>query len=50
MHKDAAHAGQAIYTPLTLALYDQAVLGVSCRGQALPFSRVVGQLSASYSS
>ena len=32
MHKDAAHAGQAIYTPLTLALYDQAVLGVSCRG------------------
>ncbi len=31
MHKDAAHAGQAIYTPLTLKLYDQAVLGLSCR-------------------
>ncbi|MBQ26437.1 class I SAM-dependent methyltransferase [Alcanivorax sp.] len=31
MHKDAVHAGQAIYTPLALKLYDQAVLGLSCR-------------------
>ena len=31
MEQDAAHAGQAIYTPLTLKLYDKAVLGLSCR-------------------
>ena len=31
MRQDAAHAGQAIYTPLTLKLYDHAVLSLSCR-------------------
>lgn len=31
MHKDAVQAGQAAYTPFTLALYDKAVLGLSCR-------------------
>lgn len=31
MRNDAAHAGQAIYTPITLKMYDQAVLGLSCR-------------------
>ncbi|MDX1804512.1 MAG: class I SAM-dependent methyltransferase [Alcanivorax sp.] len=31
MTQDAAHAGQAVYTPLTLAAYDQIVLGFSCR-------------------
>lgn len=31
MHKDSVHAGQAAYTPFTLALYDKAVLGLSCR-------------------
>ncbi|EKF75501.1 type 12 methyltransferase [Alcanivorax hongdengensis A-11-3] len=31
MNKDAAHAGQAAYTPFTLPLYDRLVLGASCR-------------------
>lgn len=31
MEKDAAYAGQAIYTPFTLSLYDKLVLGLSCR-------------------
>jgi hypothetical protein len=31
MHKDAVHAGQSAYTPFSLKLYDQAVLGLSCR-------------------
>jgi len=36
MHKDAAHAGQAIYTPLTLALYDQAVSDITEAYQYVP--------------
>lgn len=31
MHKDDAHAGQAIYSPFVLSLYDMGVLGLSCR-------------------
>ncbi|WP_290536490.1 class I SAM-dependent methyltransferase [Alcanivorax sp.] len=31
MHKDDAHAGQAVYSPFVLTLYDRAVLGLSCR-------------------
>ena len=31
MHKDDAHAGQAVYSPFVLTLYDLGVLGLSCR-------------------
>ena len=31
MEQNVAHAGQAIYSPLTLSVYDALVLGVSCR-------------------
>lgn len=31
MHKDDAHAGQAVYSPFVLTLYDMGVLGLSCR-------------------
>ena len=50
MHKDAVHAGQAAYTPFTLALYDKAVLGLSCRWLwRCPASRLLDHYQANIS-